>query len=103
MSDRLQKLQNRAARVLTSSSYDTDAKDLIRRLDWKDLCTQREIQKALMVYKSLNGLVPEYLSSKFQKRNGMHYSLRDSENKLVVPHPRTNYMKNSFSYSGATL
>ena len=28
LSDRLQKLQNRAARVLTSSSYDTDAKEL---------------------------------------------------------------------------
>ena len=89
--------------MLTSSSYDTDAKGLIRQLGWKDLCTQRQIQKALMVHKSLNGLVPEYLSSKFLKRSGMRYSLRDSENKLVVPHPRTNYMKNSFSYSGATL
>ena len=32
--DRLQKLQNRAARVLTSSSYDTIAKGLIRQLGW---------------------------------------------------------------------
>ena len=30
-------------------------------------------------------------------------ALRDSANKLVVPFPRTNYMKNSFSCSGATL
>ena len=103
LSDRLQKLQNRAARLLTSSSYDADAKGLIRQLGWKDLCTQRQIQKALMVYRSLNGLVPEYLSSKFLKRNGTRYSLRDSENKLVVPLPRTNYLKNSFSYSGAAL
>ena len=29
--------------------------------------------------------------------------LRHSENKLNVPLPRTNYYKNSFSYSGATL
>ena len=29
--------------------------------------------------------------------------LRDSENKLNVPLPRTNYYKNSFSYSGAIL
>ena len=103
LSDRLQKLQNRAARLLTSSSYDADAKGLIRQLRWKDLCTQRQIQKALMVYRSLNGLVPEYLSSKFLKRNGTRYSLRDSENKLVVPLPRTNYSKNSISYSGAAL
>ena len=101
--DRVQKLQNRAARVLTFSSYDADAKCLIRQLDWKDLSTQFQIQKALMVYKSLNGLVPEYLSSKFVKRNEMRYSLRDSVNKLVVPFPRTNHMKNSFSYSGAVF
>ena len=60
--DRLQKLQNRNARVLTFSSYDADANHLIRQLDWRDLSTQFQIQKALMVYKSLNGLVPEYLS-----------------------------------------
>ena len=48
--DRLQKLQNRAARVLTFSSYDADANHLIRQLDWKELSTQFQIQKALMVY-----------------------------------------------------
>ena len=101
--DRLQKLQYRAARVLTFSSYDADANRLIRQLDWRDLSTQFQIQKALMVYKSLNGLVPEYLSSKFVKRNETRYSLRDSVNKLFVPFPRTNFMKNSFSYSGAVL
>ena len=97
------KLQNRAARVLTFSSYDANANRLIRQLDWKDLSTQLQIQKSIMVYKSLNGLVPEYLSSKFVKRNETRYSLRDSVNKLFVPFPRTNFMKNSFSYSGAVL
>ena len=62
-----------------------------------------KIQKSIMVYKSLNGLVPEYLSSKFVKRNETRYSLRDSVNKLFVPFPRTNFMKNSFTYSGAVL
>ena len=52
-----------------------------------------------MVYKSLNGLVPEYLSSKFVKQNETRYSLKDSVNKLFVPFPPTNFMKNSFSYS----
>ena len=56
-----------------------------------------------MVFKALNGLVPKYLTSKFVTRNESNYALRDSVNKLVVPFPRTNYMKNSFSYSGATL
>ena len=49
-----------------------------------------------MVFKSLNGLVSEYLTSKFIKRNESNYSLRASVNKLVVPFPETNYMKNSY-------
>ena len=103
LSNKLQKLQNRAAWVITSSKYDVDVDSLFHKLSWKDLKSQRQIQNALMVFKSLNGLVPEYLTSKFIKRNESKYSLRDSVSKLVVPCPRTNYLKNSFSYSGATL
>ena len=102
LSNKLQKLQNFAARVITSSNFDVDVDSLFHKLSWKDLKSQRQIQNALMVFKSLNGLVPEYPTSKFIKRNESNYSLRDSVNKLV-PFPRTNDMKNSFSYSGATL
>ena len=101
--DRLQKLQYPAARILTFSSYDADANRLIRQLDWRDLSTQFQIQKALMVYKSLNGLVPKYLSSKFVNQNETRYSSRDSVNKLFVRFPGTNFMKNSSSYSEAVL
>ena len=89
--------------MITSSSYDVDVDSLFHNLSWKELHSQRQIQKALTVFKSLNGLAPEYLTSKFVTRNVSNYALRDSANKLVVPFPRINYMKNSFSYSGATL
>ena len=102
-SNKLQKLQNRAARVISSSSYDVDVDSLFHKLSWKDLHSQLQIQEALMVFKSLNGLVPKYLTSKFVTRNVSYYALRDSANQLVVPFSRANYMKNSFSYSGATL
>ena len=42
--DRLQKLHNRAARVLTFSSYDAYANRLFKQLNWKDLRTQVQIQ-----------------------------------------------------------
>ena len=42
--DRLQKLQNRAARVLTFSRYDAYANRLFKQLNWKDLSTQVQIQ-----------------------------------------------------------
>ena len=107
LANQLQKLQNRAARVLTFSNFDADASGLMENLGWDNLNTQREIQIALMVYKSIHGLTPEYLHSKFTNRNDVtNYSLRDSVKKLAVPLPRTNYLKNSFrpfSYSGAVL
>ena len=104
LASKLQKLQNRAARVLTFSSYDTNADDLFELLGWKKLDCQRQIQKAVMVYKSLNGLAPDYLRSKFVDRSSVtSYSLRDTECKLTIPFPRTNHRKNSFSYNGAVL
>ena len=58
-----------------------------------------------MVYKSLNCLAPDYMSSKFILRSDLFnsYNLKDSENKLAVPLLRTNYYRNSFCYSGAVL
>ena len=58
-----------------------------------------------MVYKSLNGLSPDYLSCKFIPRSDINnsYDMRNSAFKLAAPLTRTNYYKNSFSYSGTVL
>ena len=65
---------------------------------------QRQIQEATMVYKSVNSLTPDYLRSMFADRNTVTgYQLRDTEGKLAIFLPRTNFLKNSFSYSGAVL
>ena len=104
LASKLQKLLNRAARILTYSNCDANAENLIQKLGWIKLDSQRTINKAVMVYKSLNGLTPDYLSSKFVDRSSVSsYSLRDTEGKLGIQQPHTNYMKNSFSYSEAVL
>ena len=94
LSNKLQKLQNRAARILTFSSYDTDVEDLFSKLGWRKLSSQREMQKAIMVFRSLNGLTPEYLRELFVNRSDVtEYLLTDSVNKLAVPLPCTNFLK----------
>ena len=101
---KLQKLQNHAARILTYSTYDTNADILLEKLGWKKLDFQHKIQTAVMVFKSFHGLAPNYLRSVFTNRDSVtSYTLRDTEGKLAVTRPRTNYLKNSFSYSGAVL
>ena len=76
--DKVEKLQNRATRVLTYSSYDVDAGHLFKLLGWKNLACQQQFQRATMVYRSLHGLAPNYPSSKFERRE-VAYNLRDSQ------------------------
>ena len=49
------------------------------------------------ITKGWNGLALEYLSNLFSNRDRVtSYSLRDTESKLAIPKPHTNYIKNSF-------
>ena len=49
-------------------------------------------------------MTPEYLRSSFVFRDSVNsYHLRNTENALALPKPRTDYLKRSFSYSGAQL
>ena len=48
---------------------------------------------------SLNNLTPKYLKTQFKFRKNSN-EFRDAENKLYIPRPRTNYMKQSFAYGG---
>ena len=50
----------------------------------------------------MNDLAPEYLQSLFSQRHSA-YNLRNSEGRLTLSKPSTNYLKRSFSYSGAML
>ena len=74
--NKLQKLQNRAARDLTDSNYDADAGHLFKLVEWKNLTSLQQIQRTTMVYKTLRGLAPEYLRSNFERRETA-YNLRD--------------------------
>ena len=60
------------------------------------------VKSAAMMYKTMNYLPLEYLRSLFSQRHSA-YILRNSEGRLTLSKPSTNYLKLSFSYSGATL
>ena len=103
LSDKLQKLQNRAAREITQSPFDTSSNLLLAMLSWEKLSLRRKKQKALIMYKTLNELAPDYLQCLFTERHVNDYNLRNLEGKLSLPKPNTNYLKRSFCYSGACL
>ena len=74
----LQKLQYRAARIVTKSKFDTPAMEVIHNLNWPTVSDIIRSETATTMYKSLNGLVPEYLSNLFVKNATRN--LRDLRN-----------------------
>ena len=104
LSDKFQKLQNRAARILTFSSYETRSRFLLDELGWERLENIRHKQLAMMMYKIYNNLSPSYLRQIFTNTSNVHaHNLRNSEINCYVPRPRTEYAKGSLHYRGSVL
>ena len=100
----LQKLQNKAARIVTNSPFDASAALLLQRLGWPPVQKLKYKETGAMVYKSLNSLAPQYLSDLFVRLSGVHpRELRNSKTDLAVSMLRTGNGQKSFAYRGASL
>ena len=89
---KLQKLQNRAARIITNSSYDAPAEALITELKWPTVRDMIRCETATTVYKSVNSLAPDYLSQLFVRNSDRNIiNLRNAETDLLVPFIITSY------------
>ena len=88
----------------TNSSYVAPADELIEKLNWPTISEIIKRDTVTMVYKSLNGLVPMYLSNIFSKNSTRDtIYLRNSENDVRVPLFKTANGQKSFAYRGAHL
>ena len=102
-SNKLQKLQNRTARVITRSSYEASVSFLLSGLLWDNLSTRRKKaygERCQLMFKRIKRVSPKYLQNSFSIRS-TPYNLRDFEIKLDLPKPRTNYSKHGFGHSWA--
>ena len=105
LKEKLQRFQNRAARVLTGVSYDTNSSELLERLNWKNLENRFRFNKVVLVYNILNNGTAPCLREFFSARsnNDNDYHLRNYNTDLSLPKPKKEFLKRSFRYSGAVL
>ena len=54
------------------------------------------------MFKTLNDQSPEYLKGLFEPFS-TDYGLRNSDNKLALPKPHTDFLKRSFCYGGPDI
>ena len=64
-SKRLQKLQNRAARIILNVSNDVEHTIALRALGWEPLQMEKKKAKAKIMYKLLNKMGPKSLTNLF--------------------------------------
>ena len=105
LKEKLQRFQNRAARVLTGASYDINSSELLERLNWKNLENRFKFNKVVLVYNILNNGTAPCLREFFPARsnNDNDYHLRNYDTDLSLPKPKKEFLKRSFRYSGAVL
>ena len=102
LATRLQRLQNRAARVITSQNYDVRSADILNELNWDNLASRREKILSMLIYDAVHHNVPEYiseLSPLISKSNTYKFRLRNNNLNINISHnPKTDYYKSSFSF-----
>ena len=82
----LQKLKNRAARIVTNSSYDAPAANLIKEFKWPTVHDMIKQETATIVFKSISGVSPTYFSTLFARNSTREsVNLRSSKTDLVAP------------------
>ena len=60
---RLARIQHEAARIVTGLTRSVSIDKLIKEIGWLSLSDRRLFQKAVLMYKIINGLAPEYISN----------------------------------------
>ena len=65
LATKLQKLQNRAARIITFQGYDVRSAQIRKQLNWEELASRRQTHLSLLMYDKVNRSVSSYLSDPF--------------------------------------
>ena len=98
----MQKIQNRAVRIDTDESYEIRSSDLLRKLNWPILKERRPHQKAMFMFKVKNEQVAQSVAELFSVTNNENHELRSNNKTFLTDKPKTNFLKESIGYSGAS-
>ena len=98
---KLQSIQNAAARLITGTRRRDHITPVLQQLHWLPVRKRIDFKVACLVFKSLTGQAPEYLSDDCRLISG---SLRSADTRTcIVPRTYNHFGDRSFSVSGPHL
>jgi hypothetical protein len=98
-------LHKRAGRLLLEVPRDTPTEWVYANLGWKTPHFRWKKQVVTLVFKTMNGGAPAYLSDTFKLSRNQHFhnTRHASNGNICIPKVKTEYGKRTFHFSGATL
>ena len=93
--NKLQKYQNRAARIIADVSYEIDSADVLETLGWETLESRRQRMKSVFLYKILDDYTAPSLKQSLVGSCPMpaSYNLRSTDTDIAFPKPRRKFLK----------
>ena len=98
--DMIQKLQNRAAKIITGAKWYDSSSQARKVLGWDCINDRSKYHDNITMFKIMNNYTAPYLRNRFTLRSNDRYHLRGFQ-VLNIPKPNTNSKKRSLSYRGA--
>ena len=98
--DKLQSLQNAAARLVTGARTFDRITPVMRELHWLPVRRRIRFKTAVLAFKCLHGLAPAYLCEYCKLMTGRSHLRSANACLLSVPCTRTTYGNRSFAVSG---
>ncbi len=95
---KFQRVQNFAARIVTNTRKYDHITPALKSLKWTPVKTNLYFRDAVMAFKCMMGMVPEYLSNKFSTRGSVSGRKTRNSEKLHIPLCKTKAGQRSFSY-----
>ena len=103
--ERLQRIQNRAARIILKARKFDHATPLLRDLHWLPVSKRIMFKVALNVFKSIHNLAPQYISNMFSPLTQSNYSLRSRTDPLLlkIPNIKSKKCEKNISFAGPKI
>ena len=97
-------LQKRAAKIILFKPFKTPSNDLFKKLEWLTFENRCKYQTAVLVYKSLHDLTPDYIRELVKLSSNDKYNLRSSSRQDIAHiHYKTQYKKQSFAFHSVNV
>ena len=97
---KLQRLQNRAAKLILQVPFDTNTHEVLSKLKWFYLTERLFYHRCIFMFNCFNFTSPDYLKRTFSVADHGHNTRSNSRRDLQIPRCRSGCGQKTFAYQG---